>query len=152
MHKCVHECVLCVCVYRCSDPSLQPIVGSVWGGCRAGRVLLHLAQPGVSGVCWPRLRIPLRSSRLWGLQGEWPDITHTHVRKACTIHTHINICLHNHTPGQSALQHMFYNKDTGVDALLVNYFCACWRAAQGLCVLSLSLEDREDLNLPPEGH
>lgn len=61
-----------VLVYRCPDTSLQPIFGSLWNGSGPGRAfgILVNAQPGVSGLLWPCLRLPLRSPCLRGLQGE----------------------------------------------------------------------------------
>lgn len=59
-------------VCRCPDTSIQPILSCIWDGTEPGRALsfLLITQPRVSGLCWSGLWLPLRSSRLRGLQGE----------------------------------------------------------------------------------
>lgn len=66
---------------RCPDTSLQPIFGSLRHGSRPGGAfgLLVNAQPGVSSLCWPCLRLPLRSPRLRGLQGERESRTRNYM-------------------------------------------------------------------------
>lgn len=73
---------------RCADSRVQPGVRCVrWPG-GTGRVHLLLSDPGVPRVFGPRVRISLRSSRVWGLQGESQALAAVPLRledNVCTL-------------------------------------------------------------------